>query len=140
MSKLIALPSSKKTIYNGTHGNASVALGGATISADVNDIVRLFSCDVGVQLVNATLSNKAFGAGVKAVMYFVPRGEAPASKYQVIPEFDVATAKVTHTDDHGWFPTTLEDVPHDVVLVITGAKVAAKDLAYRITTTAIGNL
>ena len=140
MTKLIALPSSKKTIYNGTSGNLSTAIGKADITAEVGDTVKLFALDVGVQLVKATLSNKAFGAGVKGTVYCVPKGEAVASKYQVTAELDLATAKVHNSDDNGWFPTKLEDVPHDVVIVITGAKAAAKELAYRIETTSIGNL
>lgn len=140
MAKLIPLASSKKTIYNGTHGNASFAIGKASISAEVGDSVKLFSLDVGVQLVSATISNAAFGAGVKGTVYFVPKGEAAASKYAVTAEIDLATAKVTSSDANGWFPTELEDVPHDVILVITGAKAVAKDLSYRISTTSIGNL
>jgi hypothetical protein len=140
MAKVISLPSSKKTIYNGTSGNASVAIGSATVTAAVGDTVKLFSLDVGVQLATATISNAAFGAGVKGKVYCLPKGEAVATKYQVTEEIDMAAAKVTNSDDHGWFPTSLEDVPHDVVIVITGAAATKKALSYRIMTTSIGNL
>lgn len=140
MAKMIPLASSKKTIYNGTHGNASVAIGGASITAEAGDSVKLAVLDVGVQLVNATVHNAAFGAGVKGTVYCVPKGEAVADKYKVTGEIDLSSSKATNSDDNGWFPTQLEDVKRDVIMVISGADVTGKELKYRITTTSIGNL
>lgn len=140
MAKTIALASSMKTVYNGTSGNLSAASGQAAITAEDGDTVKLFTLDVGVQLVSATFSNAAFGADVKGTFYCVPKGEAPAEKYKVAGEIDLSAAKVTQSDDHGWFPVKLEDKRHDVILVISGADVTNKDLKYRIQTTSIGNL
>ena len=140
MAKTIALASSKKTVYNGTSGNLSAAIGQAAITAEDGDTVKLFTLDVGVQLVSATFSNAAFGAGVKGTFYCVPKGETPEAKHKVTNEIDLSSAKVTQSDDHGWFPVKLEDKNHDVILVISGADVTNKDLKYRIQTTSIGNL
>lgn len=140
MSKMIPLASSKKTIYNGTHGNASFTIGHSEVTASAGDSVKLAVLDVGVQLVNATIHNAAFGTGVKGTVYCVPKGEAVADKYKVTGEIDLSSSKATNSDDNGWFPTQLEDVKRDVIMVITGDNVAGKKLSYRITTTSIGNL
>ncbi|KFA99475.1 hypothetical protein [Vibrio sp. ER1A] len=130
------LPSSHKVIYNGTHGNLSVAMGKAAITAAINDEIVLFSLDIGTQLTNLTVNFPDIGASAKAKVILRP---ATSTDIDVTTDVDVSSAKVLNTDESGWFPTELLQEKHEVVIKFTGASVTNKTIKYRMLSESIGN-
>ncbi|WP_425636131.1 hypothetical protein [Vibrio owensii] len=133
----ILAPSAKKPVYNGTHGNLSAVIAEASVNVKDGDEIVLAKLDVGVKLARIVLSAEALGSGVSGAIKLKPKGETAVT---VIASASLATAAVKDSDEAGWFPASLLQVKHDVVLQLTGANVTGKKVKYRIETISEGNL
>ncbi|AYO17093.1 hypothetical protein D0812_22145 [Vibrio owensii] len=134
MSEKILLPSAKKAVYNGTHGNTSTLIGSATLSS-VGEFV-LAKLDVGVQLTNAVISLEALGAGAFAQVLFV--GESKTES--VTASADATDALLLNSDENDWFPTSLTQEKHEVILKVWGGAPDSNSIKYRLQTVSEGNL
>ncbi|WJT09279.1 hypothetical protein [Vibrio harveyi] len=129
----------KDTIYNGTHGNLSVALGSLPKEASAaNDVIQLLKLDAGVKLVDFAIVVKAAATSstAKYQVQIVPQGKTAVD---VGGQLTLATTGEEVKAD-GWFPEELYDVPCTVQVVVKGATKAGDVHHFKAYTTSVGSL
>ncbi|MGF1835114.1 hypothetical protein [Photobacterium sanguinicancri] len=131
-------PTLKDVIYNGTHGNLSVAIGKVPQGVfAATDVIELLKLDAGVKLVDLTLvvtnvDAKAASATVEAEIK--PKGKT------AIKVSDLDLKAVGDQRAEGWFPKELYDVPCTLQLKVTGAFKADDEVYFKAFTTSVGSL
>ncbi len=134
----IQSPTMKDVVYNGTHGNLSVAMGVIPqIAASVGDVIELIKLDAGVKLVDFKV----------AVVKVATSSPSAAVKVQLKPLqgsiVEVGTLDLTSAGDvdvQGWYPKELYDVPCVLQLKVTGAVKADDELYFKAFTASVGTI
>lgn len=130
-------PTLKDVIYNGTHGNLSVAMGKVPQGVfAANDVIELLKLDSGVKLVDLTLVVAAVNSSASATVEaeIKPKGKTAIK----VSDLDLKAVGDKHAE--GWFPKELYDVPCTLQLKVTGAFQAGDEVYFKAFTTSVGSL